>query len=40
MLSRRLGYIDEAQETAILAHCAEVARLINGLTNSLGPTDH
>ena len=42
MLSRRLGYIDEAQETVILAHCAEVARLINGLANSLGPltTDH
>jgi four helix bundle protein len=40
MLSRRLGYIDEARETEILAHCSEVARLINGLANSLGPTDH
>jgi len=34
-LATRLGYIQESQEAQLLEQCAEVGKLINGLTHSL-----
>ncbi|MGC9523900.1 MAG: four helix bundle protein [Anaerolineae bacterium] len=35
ILAARLDYVTEAQETDLLDQCAEVARLLHGLTNAL-----
>jgi four helix bundle protein len=34
-IAARLGYIDELRKETILSECAEVGRLVNGLSNSL-----
>jgi four helix bundle protein len=34
-IAARLGYVDELQKKIILSECAEVGRLVNGLSNSL-----
>jgi four helix bundle protein len=39
ILSVRLGYLESAQEERVLAQCAEVGRLINGLMRSLRRVD-
>jgi len=35
ILATRLGYLESAQEAQLLEQCAEVGKLINGLTNAL-----
>jgi four helix bundle protein len=35
ILATRLGYLRDEQESQLLAQCAEVGKLINGLTNAL-----
>jgi four helix bundle protein len=35
ILATRLGYLTDEQETRLLAQCAEVGKLLNGLTNAL-----
>jgi len=35
ILARRLGYVNASQEAQLLDQCAEVARLLHGLTNAL-----
>ena len=37
-IAARLGYIDFRQKDTILSQCAEVGRLVNGLSNSLDPS--
>ncbi|MFI5459017.1 MAG: four helix bundle protein [Isosphaerales bacterium] len=34
-IANRLGYIEDAQRQMILSQCAEVGRLVRGLSNSL-----
>ena len=36
-IAARLGYIDFRQKDTIVSQCAEVGRLVNGLSNSLDP---
>lgn len=38
-IAHRLGYINENEETNLLEKCTEVAKLINGLSNSLTTTN-
>ena len=35
ILATRLGYLEAVQEAQVLEQCAEVGKLINGLTNAL-----
>ena len=35
ILATRLGYLEAVQEAQVLGQCAEVGKLINGLTNAL-----
>lgn len=35
ILAKRLGYVNASQEAQLLDHCAEVSRLLHGLTNAL-----
>ncbi|MFQ5434082.1 MAG: four helix bundle protein [Anaerolineae bacterium] len=39
MIAHRLKYIEKAQEQRVLAQCTEVAKLLNGLSNSLTTTN-
>ena len=40
LIARRLQYLTAEQSDPLLAQCAEVGRLINGLLRSLPDTDH
>ena len=40
MIAHRLHYVDDTREQLLLTQCAEVARLLHGLTHSIRPTDN
>ena len=40
LLAQELGYTERNQSESLLGRTAEVGKILNGLLNSLGRTDH